>query len=263
MNTIPAGEAEEQLRQAQKMEAIGKLAGGIAHGFNNLLTVILCSAELLLAAPTLDDDLREDAEQIRQAAAWASALTRQLLAFSRQEALEPRRLDLNTVVGNLSQLLRLLIGEDIELVTWLAPDLGQVHADPGQLEQVIMNLAANARDVMLPGGTLKIATANVSVYDAHERAQIGVEQGCYILLTISDTSVGVDAATHARIGESCFTTKAPGKGTGLSLDTIHGIVSQSGGRIVVDGTPGQGTAFRIYLPRMDAAQQPISAADAL
>ncbi len=247
---------EQQLTQAVKMEAIGRLAGGIAHDFNNLLTVILGNAELLLDARTDPRDFRRDAEQIQQTVKRAAALTRQLLAFSRQQVLEPRRLDLNTVVMNMSQLLGRLIGEDIELVTRLAPDLGTVHADPGQLELMIMNLAVNARDAMPAGGTLTIETANVAMYQAGAREHVGEARGPYIMLIISDTGVGIDAATRAHIFEPFFTTKAIGKGTGLGLATVHGIVSQSGGHIWVDSAPGHGTTFTIHLPRVEAAEEP-------
>jgi len=254
---------EQQLAQAQKMEAIGRLAGGIAHDFNNLLTVILGNAQLLLDAANDGHTPCQDAEQIRQAAERAAALTRQLLAFSRQQLLEPRILDLNTVVTNVGQLLSRVIGEDIELITHLAPDLGQVYADPGQIEQVIMNLAVNARDAMPTGGTLTIATANVVFHDANGREHLGVESGPSILLRIGDTGVGMDAATSARIFEPFFTTKAVGKGTGLGLATVHGIVTQSGGQIGVDSQPGLGTTFKIYLPRVDADKESASAAGSL
>jgi PAS domain S-box-containing protein len=244
---------EQQLNQAQKMEAIGRLAGGIAHDFNNLLTVILGSAELLLLDSPDDHTSRQDAEQIRQAAKRAAALTHQLLAFSRQQVLEPRLLDLNMVVTNMGQLLSRLIGEDIDLVMQLAPDLGYVQADAGQLEQVIMNLALNARDAMPSGGTLTIETTNVAFHDQYVREHIGVQCGAYVMLMISDTGVGMDAATRAHIFEPFYTTKALGKGTGLGLATVHGIITLSGGHIWVYSEPGYGTIFKIYLPCVDVA----------
>lgn len=250
---------EHQLAQAQKMEAIGRLAGGVAHDFNNLLTVILGNVELLLANPDDATTLREDAEQIQQAAEQAATLTYQLLAFSRQQMLKPRSLNLNTVVENLGQLLRRMIGEDITLVLQLAPDLGQIQADPGQIEQVIMNLAVNARDALPSGGTLTITTANVAFYDTTVREHIGLEPGQYILLTVRDTGIGMDAATRARIFEPFFTTKTVGRGTGLGLATVHGIVTQSGGHVWVYSEPGHGTIFRIYLPRVDVVEEPSDA----
>jgi two-component system, cell cycle sensor histidine kinase and response regulator CckA len=252
---------EQQLNQAQKMEAIGRLAGGIAHDFNNLLTVILGNAQLALAAPADVQALQENAEQIQHAAQRAAALTRQLLAFSRQQVLEPRLLDLNTLVENTGLLLRRLIGEDIELVMQLSPELWQVKADPGQIEQVIMNLVVNGRDAMPMGGTLTITTTNVDLHDMELHRGMDAERGSYVVMTIRDTGVGMDATTRAHMFEPFFTTKAPGKGTGLGLATVHGIVTQSGGHIQVDSAPGEGSAFTIYLPRVDAAQEPSSADD--
>ena len=245
---------EQQLSQAQKMEAIGQLAGGIAHDFNNLLTVILGNTELLLDPTTPIEALRENAEQIHNAMKRAAALTRQLLAFSRQQVLEPRQLNINTVVNELHQLLHRLIGEGIDIVTQLARDVGSVHADPSQIEQVIMNLVVNARDAMPYGGTLAIRTSNVVFDDADTLAQRGVGRGRYVKLAISDTGMGMDAQTRARIFEPFFTTKAPGKGTGLGLATVHGIVAQSRGAITVESAPNQGSTFAIYLPQMDAAE---------
>jgi PAS domain S-box-containing protein len=247
---------EQQLNQAQKMEAIGQLAGGIAHDFNNLLTVILGNAELLLEPDTSIEELHENAEQIHNTAKRAATLTRQLLAFSRQQVLEPRLLDINTVVKDMYQLLRRLIGEDINLVTQLAFDVGQVQADLCQLEQVIMNLAVNAHDAMPNGGTLSIQTTNVAFDDVDIQKHRGVERGRYVVLTISDTGVGMDAITTARIFEPFFTTKDPGKGTGLGLATVHGIVAQSGGSITVDSVPSQGSTFTIYLPQVEIAADP-------
>jgi PAS domain S-box-containing protein len=245
---------EQQLSQAHKMEAIGHLAGGIAHDFNNLLTVILGNTELLLDPTTPIEALRENAKQIQDAMKRAAALTRQLLAFSRQQVLEPRQLNINTVVNEMRQLLHRLIGEGIDLVTRLDWDVGSVHADPSQIEQVIMNLAVNARDAMPGGGTLAIQTSNVVFDDADTPTQHGVGRGRYVMLTISDTGMGMDAQTRARIFEPFFTTKAPGKGTGLGLATVHGIVAQSRGAITVESAPNQGSTFAIYLPQMDAAE---------
>jgi two-component system, cell cycle sensor histidine kinase and response regulator CckA len=250
---------EQQLSQAQKLEAIGQLAGGIAHDFNNLLTVILGNTELLLDPDTPMEALRENAEQIHDTTKRAAALTRQLLAFSRQQVLEPRRLDINRIVHDMRQLLHRLIGEDIDLVTRLACDLGQVHADPGQIEQVIMNLAVNARDAMPDGGTLVILTSNVVLDTADTHTQRGIGHGRYVMLTINDTGMGMDAQTRARIFEPFFSTKAPGKGTGLGLATVHGIVAQSGGSITVESAPNQGSIFRIYLPQVDWADDSAAA----
>jgi PAS domain S-box-containing protein len=246
---------EQQLSQTHKMEAIGQLAGGIAHDFSNLLTVILGNTELLLAPTTPVEELRENAQLIHDTAKRASALTRQLLAFSRQQVLAPRLLNINSVVHEMRQLLHRLIGEGIELVTELAFDVGQVHADPSQIEQVIMNLAVNARDAMPHGGTLVIRTMNVVFDDAGPHKQRSIGHGRYVMLAISDTGMGMDAQITARIFEPFFTTKAPGKGTGLGLATVHGIVAQSGGAIAVESAPGQGSTFTIYLPLVAQAEE--------
>jgi PAS domain S-box-containing protein len=243
---------EQDLRQSQKMEAVGRLAGGIAHDFNNLLTVITGRSELLLDSLGPDEPLRRDIELFQKTADRAAGLTRQLLAFSRKQVLQPRVLDLNAVVTGLSGILRRLIGEDIDLMTVLGPQLGRVRADPGQLEQVIVNLVLNARDAMPEGGRLTIETANVDV-DVASPEVPGVGPGSYATIAVRDTGVGMDEDTRQRIFEPFFTTKAPGKGTGLGLATVYGIVEQSEGTIAVVSEPGQGTTVRIYLPRVDQA----------
>ena len=242
---------EGQLRQSQKMEAIGRLAGGVAHDLNNLLTVITGYSELQLNTIAAAHPLRLQAEQIRQAAERASTLTRQLLAFSRRQVLQPRPINLNSIVNSVESLLRRLIGEDVDIVFDSAPDLGTVRADPGQMEQVIMNLAINARDAMPRGGKLVLQTSNTELDDSYSRMHVGVKPGRYVLLSVSDNGVGMDETTLSHIFEPFFTTKETGKGTGLGLSTVYGIVQQSEGHIWVYSEPGRGTSFKIYLPRMD------------
>ena len=244
---------ETQLAQAQKMEAIGRLAGGVAHDFNNLLTVILSYSDLLLEDLPADSADRDDVTQIRKAAEGASALTRQLLAFSRQQVLQPRVLDLNASVAGIEKLLTRLLREDITLQCVLPPKVGTIRVDPGQLEQVIMNLGANARDAMPNGGKLTIETANVDIDASYTSVHASAKPGHYVMLAVTDTGVGMDAATQARIFEPFFTTKDVGKGTGLGLATVQGIVQQSGGFIWVYSESGHGTCFKIYLPRVDEA----------
>ena len=244
---------QHQLTQAQKMEAVGQLAGGIAHDFNNLLTVITGRSELALARLPPGDALRREIELISTTAERAADLTRQLLAFSRKQMIQLRVVDLNAVVGGMASMLTRLIGETIELVTVPGPALGRVKADPGQIEQVIMNLAVNARDAMPGGGRLTIQTANREL-DAASAARLDARPGPCVMLAVTDTGIGMDAETRARIFEPFFTTKDVGKGTGLGLSTVDGIVSQHGGCLDVGSEPGRGTTFRMYLPRLDDTQ---------
>jgi PAS domain S-box-containing protein len=244
---------EEQFLQAQKMEAVGRLAGGIAHDFNNLLTVINGSSFLLQARLPAEERNRALLDQVVKAGERAAALTRQLLAFSRKQVLQPRVLDLNALVADLEKMLRRLIGEDVTLTTVLDPATGRVQADPGQVEQLLMNLAVNARDAMPQGGRLTIQTGNSDLATSASDTHIQVPAGRYVMLAVRDTGIGMDQATKARLFEPFFTTKEVGKGTGLGLATVYGIVKQSGGTIRVQSEPGQGTTFTIYLPRVEAA----------
>ena len=250
---------EEQSRQGQKMEAIGRLSGGIAHDFNNLLGVIIGYTEILQENTDAHDPDRDCVDEILRAAQRAASLTRQLLTFSRQQVLEPNILNLNSVITDVEKMLHRVIGEDIELVTVLDPDLGKVKADPGQIEQVILNLAVNARDAMPRGGMLTINTHNITMDDAQSQSySYPFRPGQYVLLTISDSGVGMDSATQARIFEPFFTTKEQGKGTGLGLATVYGVVKQSDGYIQVQSELGLGTIFKIYLPMAEgvAASEP-------
>ncbi|MBI3896541.1 MAG: response regulator [Acidobacteria bacterium] len=244
---------EEQLRQSQKLEAIGRLAGGIAHDFNNHLGIIIGFGELLVDALGSDDPLRKKAEMIREAGLRAASLTRQLLAFSRKQVMEPRVLDLNAVVTELNYMLRPLIGEDIELVELLSPKLGKVRVDPSQIDEIIMNLAVNARDAMPKGGKLTIETANVELDETYLDRHVTIQPGPYVMLAVTDTGIGMDKEIQAHIFEPFFTTKEKDKGTGLGLAMVYGIVKQSGGYIWVYSEVGQGTTFKIYLPRLDVA----------
>ena len=240
--------SEERLRHSQKMEAIGRLAGGIAHDFNNLLTAIIGYAELITMRPNDSNAVRQDAELIHKAGEQAAALTRQLLAFSRKQLLQPRVIDLNQLVLEMKKLLQRVIGEHIDLRVHAEAESGRVRADPTQLEQVILNLGVNARDAMPSGGTLTIRTQNATIGLPQADGSSSLPPGRYVALTVQDTGCGMDVETKERIFEPFFTTKGPGKGTGLGLATVYGIVQQSGGGISVDSRPGEGTKFAVYLP---------------
>lgn len=254
---------EEELRQAQKMEAIGRLAGGVAHDFNNLLTVITGYSDLILAMAPPDFEFQEQLEEIRGAGERAGALTRQLLAFSRRQVLKAEVLDLNDVVDRMNKLLKRLIGEDIDLATRLRPDLHPVEFDPGQIEQIVMNLAVNARDAMPNGGRLTIETANVELDAEYAREHPDAHAGPHVMIAITDSGSGMTQEVKAKIFDPFFTTKALGQGTGLGLSTVYGIVKQSGGNIWVYSELGHGTTFKIYLPSAEgraATTQPATEA---
>jgi PAS domain S-box-containing protein len=250
---------EEQLRHAQKMDAVGRLAGGVAHDFNNVLSVILSCGEMLLDEMKPGEPMRADVEEIRKAGKRAAELTRQLLMFSRQQVLAPKVLDLNEVLASMDKMLQRLLGADVDLVSLPAPRLGRVRVDPSSIEQVIMNLAVNARDAMPTGGKLTMETGNVVLDDAYAREHLGVKPGPHVMLAVSDTGTGIDKPTLARIFEPFFTTKAAGKGTGLGLSTVFGIAQQSGGSVRVYSEPGSGTTFKLYLPRVTDAVDAVDA----
>lgn len=249
---------EQRFLQAQKMEAIGRLAGGIAHDFNNLLTAILGYSDLVLERVCGDAALTEDVEEIKKAGQSASRLTRQLLAFSRQQMLQPQVMDVNTVIGSVHRILDRVIGEDVRLVVDMDPTLSLVTADPGQIEQLILNLAVNARDAMPQGGRLSISTANAIVDAAMVRRYDGARPGSYVSLTVADTGCGMSTDTLAHAFEPFFTTKPPGTGTGLGLATVFGVVKQSGGFMTVDTTQGVGTSLTAYLPVTSETPEPIA-----
>ncbi len=242
---------EDQLRQAQKMEALGMLSGGIAHDFNNLLTIISGYSQMLIASPQMTAERDVTAvEQILKASERAADLTRQLLAFSRRQTAQPKVLEINRIVDQTATMLTRLIGEDVELRIERGPDAGRIHADAGQIQQVLMNLAINSRDAMPQGGVLRIRTQNAQLGNDYVVTHIGAKPGSYVMVEVSDTGTGIDEATRARVFEPFFTTKPAGKGTGLGLSTVYGLVRQCGGSIDLSSQVGRGTTFRIYLPRV-------------
>jgi nitrogen-specific signal transduction histidine kinase/ActR/RegA family two-component response regulator len=247
----------QQLVQAEKMQAIGRLAGGVAHDFNNVLTIIMGYAQQLIDFPEANPDVvQNNAGQIITASNRAAALTRQLLAFGRKQVLQPTIVNLNAIIVDVDKMLRRLISENVEIVTRPAPKLGAIKADPGQIEQVLLNLVINARDAMPTGGTLTLETANIELGQAYADEHAGVRPGPHVMLAVSDTGVGMDAETQAHIFEPFFTTKETGKGSGLGLATVYGVVQQSGGHISVYSEPGRGSTFKVYLPRAGDVIEP-------
>jgi two-component system, cell cycle sensor histidine kinase and response regulator CckA len=245
-------QSDAQLKQSQKMEAVGKLAAGVAHDFNNVLSVIMSYSEMALGELNPSDPLRADMDEINKAATRAAGLTRQLLLFSRQQVVEPKVLDLHEVLTSITGMLRRILGEDVEMVLVAPKAGGRINADPSHVEQVILNLVVNARDAMPMGGKLTIETANVVLDEDYALGHLPAKAGPHVMLAVSDSGTGMDRETQARIFEPFFTTKEIGKGTGLGLSTVFGIVQQSGGSLWVDSEPGKGTSFKIYLPRVDA-----------
>lgn len=246
---------EAQLRHAQKMEAVGRLAGGVAHDFNNILSAVLSYTGLILDELPPNDPLREDVEEIQKAGQRAAALTKQLLAFSRQHVLAPRPIDMNRVLGGIESMLRRLLEADVELTLLPAPALGSIMADPGAVEQILLNLAVNARDAMPGGGKLTIETRNVELDQDYASDHPGVRPGPHVMLAVSDTGIGMDEETQARVFEPFFTTKDKDKGTGLGLSTVFGIVKQSGGHICLHSEPDSGATFKVYFPRVESASE--------